>query len=221
MRKGLNLHFKWTERNAKLMKTGTVGFSIPAYRSEDGFVTCPGAQACASYCYARQGRFKMTSVRDAREFNLNLIRLRGVDWFVRAACEDLHDLPPYPTVRIHDSGDFFSQEYLEGWFEIADIFCDRTFYAYSKSRHLDWSKRPDNLQVVFSFGGKYDNLIDIRQPHSRVFANDKDRKKAGYVDGLKDDTPAMNGVIKIGLAYHGTTNLTDAQTVYLKKAAVK
>ena len=37
------------------------------------------------------------------------------------------------VVRVHDSGDFFSQEYFDAWLEVARGRPRTRFYAYTKS----------------------------------------------------------------------------------------
>ena len=70
---------------------------------------------------------------------------------------------------------------------------------------------PENFRITFSEGGKMDHLLDKELPHSRIFSTVAARVAAGYVDGNKSDLPAMNGEQKIGLVYHGTRKMTDAQ----------
>jgi hypothetical protein len=86
-----------------------------------------------------------------------------------------------------------------------------TFYAYTKSMHLDLTGAPANFKVTQSLGGKHDALVNLGKPHSRIFSTDDDRIAAGYVDGNVDDSPAIEGVVSIGLVYHGVKNLTPAQ----------
>jgi hypothetical protein len=43
------------------------------------------------------------------------------------------------AVRIHESGDFYNQKYLDKWVEIAKRFPDIIFTAYTKSLHLDFT----------------------------------------------------------------------------------
>jgi len=54
-------------------------------------------------------------------------------------------------VRIHEAGDFYSQAYLDNWFLIAKEFPGLTFYAYTKSFHLDFSGKPSNFVLIASF----------------------------------------------------------------------
>ena len=214
---------KWTEGNAKLTKTGgdtlrVLGYGIPADYNFDGGNTCPGANACRGVCYAKQGRYVMANVRDARLHNLNYFNTHGDAAFVAAARQDLLRLTRrYNVVRLHDSGDFFSQDYLDAWKAIAYLFPQVIFYAYTKSLHLDiQSMKPDNLRIVQSLGGKYDASVNLDLPHSRIFSTDADRVAAGYVDGNVNDLPAILGDIRIGLVYHGVKKLTDAQNAFFR-----
>lgn len=210
------MNLKWSTGNEKLKKLDTISFNLPAFRSADGFHVCPKAGGCASLCYARQGRYIMPTVAATREFNLT--KARGdLGLFVREAIEDLKRIKNR-VVRIHDSGDFFSQQYLLAWFSICKAFPEKKFYAYTKSHHLDYTKCPKNLQIVQSVGGLLDHKINMRRSHSRIFATVKDRKAAGYVDGNKNDQPAIDGVRKIGLVYHGTRHLKDGQVAWLRQA---
>lgn len=204
---------KWSFGNSKLAKLDTVSFNIPAFESADGFKTCPKAGACATLCYARQGRYVMPNVAAAREFNLKLTR-GDLKAFTQMAIDDLK-LIRNATVRVHDSGDFFSQGYMNAWFRIASTYPEKKFYAYTKSLHLDRSKCPDNFQIVQSVGGLMDDSIDPATSHSRIFSSHYQRRKAGYVDGNVNDKPAIDGIIRIGLVYHGVRNLKDGQKRWL------
>ncbi len=211
----MNTFLRWSNGNEKLKKTRTVSFNLPAFRSRDGHVTCPMAGICAGPCYARQGRIIMPQAQNTREFNLAIARA-DLPAFERYAVLDLARIRT-KSIRVHDSGDFYSQAYLDSWLRIMRQYPQKRFYAYTKCLHLDWSQTPPNFQVVYSLGGKLDHLIDLTKPHARIFATHDDRKQAGYVDGNKTDRPAQRGEIKIGLVYHGTRNLTPAQTQSLTR----
>jgi hypothetical protein len=209
---------KWN-KNEKLAKTtGTgfyrvVGFGIPADHTfyDANLVernTCPGALACRAVCFAKQGRYVMPNVKGARAHNLALSQ---DDSFTAFIIGDLARMRSVDTVRIHDSGDFYSQEYLNKWAIIARALPHLTFYAYTKSLHLDFSGLPANFKVTQSLGGRFDNLVNLRAPHSRIFADHDARIAAGYIDGNISDAPAIQGLVQIGLVYHGQRNLTPAQ----------
>ena len=214
----MQLNLKWSFNNSKLEKLDTVSFNIPAFRSAGGFETCPKAGACATLCYARQGRYIMPGVQAPREFNLAIAR-NDIEAFTAYAVADLKQIKN-KIVRVHDSGDFFSQAYMDAWFYVARQFPEKKFYAYSKSLHLDRSKCPKNFQIIQSVGGLMDDAINPKQSHSRIFSSVYQRKKAGYVDGNKNDKPAIDGATKIGLVYHGTKNLLPGQTKWLDSNVV-
>ena len=212
-------NLKWSFGNSKLAKLDTVSFNIPAFRSADGFETCPKAGACATLCYARQGRYMMPMVAATREFNLAIAR-RDLHQFIDYAIEDLSKIKN-KIVRVHDSGDFFSQDYMDAWFDIASAYPLKKFYAYTKSLHLDRSNQPPNFQIVQSVGGLMDDEIDPTSSHSRIFETHYQRRKAGYVDGNVNDGPAIRGANKIGLVYHGQKNLKEGQRRWLRLNEVK
>lgn len=200
----LTLH--WSFGNHKLKRTRTVSFNLPAFTSADGFRVCPGAGLCAGVCYARQGRYVLPDAIRARELNLAIVRA-SVPLFERLAIADLERIAQR-LIRPHDSGDFFSQEYLAAWFRVAAAFPHKRFYCYSKSLHLDWSARPANFRLTQSVGGRFDALIDPAQSHTRIFVSHTERRAAGYVDGNQTDRPAQRGDLRIGLVYHGSKPLT-------------
>ena len=218
---------KWTLGNRLLEKTQTdqrriVGFSIPAdfdFELEGKKAnTCPGASACAGVCYAKQGKYNIPAVAATRVHNLELSLAPG---FVEAVMEDLVVLTnrprsPITVVRLHDSGDFYNQRYLDDWARIAAWMPGVEVYAYTKSHHLDFSRVPSNLRIIRSLGGKFDDLIDLGQQHSRIFSTHEDRERAGYVDGLVGDGPALDGEVKLGQVYHGSRRLTEPQTRFFR-----
>lgn len=207
---------RWSNDNGKVQKLRTkykkiLSFGLPAFQSADGFKVCPGAGACAAVCYARQGTYRFGSVIRAREHNLRFARGNKRS-FSRAIEHDLKLMKP-DLVRLHDSGDWFDAGYQHAWFRAIRKFPGIKFYCYTKSLHLDWSDKPENLSVTFSEGGIWDAEIDMSQSHARIFSSHDARKEAGYKDGNKSDYLAVIGKPgeKIGLVYHGVKNMTDAQ----------
>jgi hypothetical protein len=205
---------RWSVGNGKLKKTHTVSFNLPAFRSADGFTVCPQAGKCASVCYARQGRYLLPDAVQAREVNLDIVRT-SLPLFERLACADLRRIKAR-SIRIHDSGDFFSQAYFDTWCRIVARFPRKRFYCYTKSLHLDLSARPANLRIVQSLGGKLDARVNKAASHTRIFASAAERRAAGYQDGNQTDRPAQTGVIRIGFVYHGSTPLSPAMARVLR-----
>lgn len=214
----LGLTLKWSDGNTKVQKMAdrfgkVVSFGLPAYKSEDGFKVCPGAGACAAICYARQGQYERGVVKATREHNLAFIRERGFRAFVRAAIRDIKRIDA-KLIRVHDSGDFFSQGYVNAWYRIARALPNVKFYTYTKSLHLNiFQNKPENFSVVQSFGGLHDETADESKPVARIFATHHARREAGYSNGANTDLLAIQGEDgkRIGLVYHGVKVLNPAQ----------
>lgn len=205
-------HLHWSWGNSKLWKDRTLSFNTPAFRSDDGFITCPSASTCALVCFARQAHYTRTIVKRPREHNLTFLRSHSMHEFIATAVEDIgHFHPSWAHVRIHDSGDFFSTQYFMAWIEIARQSKTLLFYAYSKEIAMLHEYRymfPENFRVIQSYGGKQDDLIDRKYAHSIIFPTHKERKAAGYIDASHSDKPAFQGKVKIGLVYHGSIPLS-------------
>ena len=171
--------------------------------------TCPFADSCRQGCYATQGSYKWTPVRKKRDDNLRCSKL---DDFVYRMNYYLQQAKPKRgnkelVIRVHDSGDFYSQSYANKWIEIAEQNKDIHFYAYTKSvRYFrdNYNRLPDNLKVIFSFGGKDDHLIDKKKHHHcHIFSDKESLKEAGYTDASDNDMVAAYGPKRIGIVYHG------------------
>jgi len=180
------------------------------------FNVCPNAGACAKFCYARNGTYLFPKVRGKHLRNLELVR-DDPKW-VESVSEELshkrfspkhvrREIPGLPhiehlsravqdwieiggqAVRIHDSGDFFSREYLDGWIEIAERFPWILFYAYTKEvAMLESAVLPDNFLICYSMGGRQDHLIDRDlMRHADVFPDLEAIEEAGYMSQHESD----------------------------------
>ena len=211
-------------RNSKIKKSKkrTFNFGIPAFKSASGMFTCPNAGACAKGCYALAGAYRFSNV--AKTFEARLAVTLSND-FVDAMLKEIDDCRA-ERIRIHDSGDFYSEEYLDKWVSIMQARPNVEFYAYTKMVSM-FKKRlnslPKNFKLVFSFGGTEDKLIDVsKDRHSLVFENETDLKQAGYANASEQDDIALGKNPKIGLVYHGTKNIenTDWEKVLELKRKV-
>jgi hypothetical protein len=105
-------------------------------------------------------------------------------------------------VRIHSSGDFFSQEYFDKWLDTCRKNSNVTFWAFTKSIQF-WVNRlgqiPSNLTLQASRGSIQDELID---KHNLKFAQVFMDKDLAIKSGLPIDTNdyhAMNGTQSFAL----------------------
>ena len=74
-------------------------------------------------------------------------------------------------MRAHVGGDFFSQNYFDGWLELARRRPGCTIYFFTKSlpylvARLD--QLPPNVVYTASTGGKHDHLIEQHQLRAAV-----------------------------------------------------
>jgi hypothetical protein len=87
---------------------------------------------------------------------------------------DLIDLsltmqPPKELVRVHESGDFWTENYMRAWLMTAAQRPKQKFYAYTKSLGMWYNLRdqiPSNFYLTASCGGTLDYLIP---KYSEVF----------------------------------------------------
>ena len=220
--------FKWSENNTKLKKTAKkweerfgrrakiVSFNIPQLKSETGQSTCPYAGHCADICYAGQGRMSLPMALAPREFNLDLLNGMTPAQVRDTLVEDIDSFRTLTHIRIHDSGDFFKRWYYKAWVKAAAEVPEVIFYAYTKSiPFINWDSHPPNFRLVQSIGGKRDHDINLDRPHSRIFANDRDRGRLKYCDGNESDLPAILGQKRIGLVYHGNRGLKTEDRMHL------
>jgi hypothetical protein len=187
-------------RNGKLKKASayTVNFGIPALK------TCPMKDICGKYCYANKGAYVWPQVKQAYEYRFEQTKKAN---FTELAIKALSKKRKLQKVRIHDSGDFYNKEYLYKWFKIAESMPNIEFYAYTKQVKLlkdNWSNKPSNLTIIFSLGGRQDNLIDQKvDRHSKIFKTLDELNASGYINTSDDDSNAVNpDNNKIGLVIH-------------------
>ena len=108
-------------QNTKLKKTSKAlelrvfNFGIPAYKSSSGKLTCPMADGCIKFCYAKKGAYIWSNVKPAFEKRYELSK---TDNFITEMNEEIRKKKP-DYVRVHDSGDYYSRAYLHKWIQVA------------------------------------------------------------------------------------------------------
>lgn len=198
-------------QNRKLVKTSklsgfrVVNFGIPAYKSNTGKVTCPFADECIKYCYARKGAFKWPNAINAYENRLRIARSPDFESLMNSSIT-LNN-PHY--VRVHDSGDYFSKRYLERWFNIMRSHPSIRFYSYTNSVLLmkQYSAdMPHNFDFILSTDGKQREHVDKENDrHAVIFNTVEELEAAGYVNASENDLLATRWYSenkKVGLVKH-------------------
>ena len=211
-------------QNSELKPHRIYNFAIPAWFVRlDGkvFKTCPNAGACAQVCYARNGTYLFSNVLAAHIKNLRLtldepvlfralinkelshkrfkLTFESRQMPENAELTDDHWLQAWirnggAAVRIHDSGDFYSESYLYLWFAIAADNPQVLFYAYTKEVAMlkqHGAKAPINFRWLYSTGGLQDDLITVDDRRADVFPDEKAIIDAGYTSQDATDLLAI------------------------------
>ena len=186
--------------NTKIQKNriNTASFGLEAGK------TCPGKGNCQHECFAMVGNYAFPIVKNKQRDRLKESKKKS---FVETISNEIKILN-VGAIRIHDSGDYYSKDYLNKWIEIAKLNPDVIFYSYTKSIPFfkkdsnTWSVTlPLNFVVTFSFGGKYDDLINPKKDkHALVFESLEALLAYKYSDTSSYDDNAYNPkVLRVGL----------------------
>lgn len=236
MSKEKNTLLKFGKGNAKLSKN-IYTFSLPAGHS------CPFAFECKASadrstgkikdgkdqvfrCFAASQEALYTNTRNARWHNYDLLKkLKTVSKMTDLIVDSLP--PKAEIVRVHVSGDFFSQAYFDAWMAVARVYPKKKFYAYTKSIPY-WLERrdtiPKNFNLTSSKGGRTDVLIDLNKlKYAEVVFTEEDAKELN-LELDHDDSHAYNGKKSFGLLIHGSQRKGSSASVALsnlKKKGIK
>lgn len=193
--------------NSNLRRDGIWNWCLPAWagRFPDGrtFNACPSAGICRKVCYARNGSYNFSNVRLRHMRNLAYVMDDLPGWAEQMSTEI--DRKRRPTViRIHDAGDFFSDEYTLAWLDVMRSHPDVRFYSYTKEisrfRRVVDGVAPANFKWVFSYGGREDHLIDpVLDRVADVFPTVDALNAAGYHDQSASDLLAVDGPAPVGI----------------------
>lgn len=208
-----------TNGNRELRADGIFTWTLPALAAKlstgKNMLVCPSAGVCAQLCYARSGTYNFSNVKKAHARNLELIVDDAQGWKNQLTNElKAKRYQGGKSVRIHDSGDFFTEQYFLLWLDIAKENPHVFFYAYTKEvamvkkHHL-----PDNFVIIFSMGGTQDHLVDKEKDrHADVFPSIEALEEAGYSDQEESDLLAATlPTTKIGIVVNNIPHLKKKQ----------
>lgn len=193
--------------NSDLKRDRIWVWSLPAWITTlpDGsrLNTCPSAGVCAKHCYALKGTFKFRNVREAHTRNLMMTLDDLTGWETQMIAECQHRRMDGAWVRIHDGGDFYSEDYLRAWIRISRACPQTIFYCYTKEvqmfRDIVEPDCPINFRYVFSYGGKHDRLITEDDRRCDVFPDQESMDEAGFSDQAESDLLAITGSPAVGI----------------------
>ena len=213
-------------------------FSLPA-----GY-TCPFANICKSFasrdgtefassgkkikdhgdirCYAASSEVAYPNVRSSRWKNFDLLQeFKGdVNGMADLIDRSIQHFGSMSLFRIHESGDFYSQEYFDAWLTAIKRHPNIKFYAYTKALPF-WIARlneiPDNFKLTASKGGTHDELIEKYGLKQAVIVNTpEDAKKLGLPIDV-DDSLAYDSDSDFALLLHGVQSKESGLTPQAKK----
>ncbi|UJW32517.1 hypothetical protein L3Q67_01640 [Saccharothrix sp. AJ9571] len=195
-------------QNRELKRLGIWNWSLPAFAGKlpDGrnYNTCPSAGVCAQACYARNGTYLFPNVRARHQENLRFV-LDDLPGWKQAMLDELaHKKFLAAWIRVHDSGDFFSREYLSAWLEVMRARQRTNFYAYTKEvaafRDLVEPNPPNNFWWVYSYGGTQDHTLNPGQDRvADVFPDEESIAAAGWHSQEESDLLAVRGPAPVGI----------------------
>lgn len=187
---------------------------------------CPGANLCKSQavktdvgmrikdgpncqfrCFAAVDELLKPACRESRWKNFNLLKGKTIAEMVELIQTSLPRRTWKHFIRLHVSGDYFSQDYFDAWLIVARLNPGTIFYGYTKSLPF-WVKRineiPKNLRLTASIGGKWDSLIETHKlRYAKVVFTEAEAKRLRLpLD--KDDSHAHSGRGNFGILLHGT-----------------
>lgn len=208
-----------TNGNRELRADGIFTWTLPALAAKlstgKNMLVCPSAGVCAQLCYARSGTYNFSNVKKAHVRNLESIINDPEGWKAELTNElKAKRYQGGKSVRIHDSGDFFSEQYFLLWLDIAKENPHVFFYAYTKEvAMVKKHELPENFVIIFSMGGTQDHLVDKEKDrHADVFPSIEALEEAGYSDQEASDLLAATlPTTKIGIVVNNIPHLKKKQ----------
>jgi hypothetical protein len=199
---------KLLTQNREMKAIGVWNWTLPAWagRFADGrtYNTCPSAGICRNVCYARNGTYLWPVVLGRHQANLRFVMDDPTGWenamIAELGARKFHGA----WIRIHDSGDFYSDDYVHAWRRICAARPDVNFYAYTKEvdrfRRLVEPDPPPNFLWVYSYGGTQDDRLDPGTDRvADVFPDEDAIAAAGWNSQEASDLLAVLGPRLVGI----------------------
>jgi hypothetical protein len=123
---------------SKISKKPGNAFSLPAGSD----FSCAGeTDSCRDACYAKHGRHVFANVQNLQAANWAQIKEFQANNDTKGAVKAFLDLIPEKKtlMRIHESGDFFSQWYVDVWEEVIRSRKNTNFWFYTRCFQFDFS----------------------------------------------------------------------------------
>ncbi len=169
----------------------------------------PGPQA-EIMCYAAraQGQYPGANIQAFKNLDL-LKRVKTKEKMANLIIKSMeyHGLANTDILRIHEAGDFFSQDYLDAWIEVAKKMPQTLFYAYTVSLPYYMARKnslPKNFKVIASMDKHNEKFImDNGLRYSRVVGTEEEARVLGLPIDV-DDSIAWGSDDSFALVIHGS-----------------
>ena len=169
----------------------------------------PGPQA-EIMCYAAraQGQYPGANVQAFKNLDL-LKKMKTKEKMANLIIKSMeyHGLANTDILRIHEAGDFFSQDYLDAWIEVAKRMPQTLFYAYTVSLPYYMARKnslPKNFKMIASMDRKNEQFIlDNGLRYSRVVGSEEEARELGLPIDV-DDSIAWGSDDNFALVIHGS-----------------
>ena len=169
----------------------------------------PGPQA-EIMCYAAraQGQYPGANVQAFKNLDL-LKKMKTKEKMANLIVKSMeyHGLYNTDILRIHEAGDFFSQEYFDAWVEVTKRMPQTLFYAYTVSLPYWMSRKsqlPKNFKIIASMDKNNEELIlknGLR--YSKVVNSAEEAQELGLSIDV-DDSLAWSSDDSFALVIHGS-----------------
>jgi len=158
--------------------------------------TCPGAGSCKVDCFAMKGgkvQFAGPWLSDGRI--LTYLLNHPDEFFEQLKSEISKEEAKGKkggysvSIRWHDAGDFFSPEYMDMAFDLANSLPDVKFYAYTKVAKAAMATKPSNFIINWSEGASTSQEKQIKRndPNLDITKNSRIVPSSLFYDLLVKD----------------------------------
>lgn len=169
----------------------------------------PGPKA-EIMCYAAraQGQYPGANVQAFKNLDL-LKKMKTKEKMANLIIKSMeyHGLANTDILRIHEAGDFFSQDYLDAWIEVAKKMPQTLFYAYTVSLPYYMARKnslPKNFKIIASMDKNNEQFIlDNGLRYSRVVGSEEEARELGLPIDV-DDSIAWGSDDNFALVIHGS-----------------
>jgi len=134
------------------------------------FATCPGlTNLCFNWCYAAKGRYPLPDAHRIRAINLLSSLLPEFPTVLKKKIERISKRTGVKTVRLHDSGNFYTISWIKDWLRRLDI----NLKELENLLGINFSELPDD-KYIKDIGYVVRSLPDIRfYTYTRIWSEDQ------------------------------------------------